>query len=69
MKTKEMQFKSSKQLRQHAEKLSVKIADLQLKLVTKNESNVRQIRVVKKERARALTIAAELDTQEESEEK
>jgi len=67
MKAKEMKSKSSKQLNQHAEKLSNKIADLQLKFVTKNESNVRQIRMMKRERARALTIATELETNESEE--
>ncbi|MDX1765834.1 MAG: hypothetical protein R3313_02680 [Candidatus Saccharimonadales bacterium] len=64
MKKKEMQSKSSKQLRQHAEKLANKIADQQQKMITKNESNVRQVRMMKRERARALTIATELETKE-----
>ena len=67
MKTKDMHAKSAVQLEQHAEKLGKQLAETRAKMISRNDTNVRQVRSLKRERARALTIATQ--KKQESEEK
>lgn len=67
MKVKDMHGKTAKQLTQHAEKLGKELAEARMNLITKGDKNVRAIRALRRERARALTIAAEKEHAESEE--
>jgi ribosomal protein L29 len=59
MDTKTMQKKTVTELHRHAEKLATKLASMQTDRYLKEIKNIREIRAIRRERARALTIAHE----------